>query len=102
MLIYGTIRRATNHVLAGYDTSPEGEKKNAAFQPGFTKNDDDDFFTALSAIVIHAAGINLTPFPMPVVLGRIGQGNPAMDIFRGLQRGAAMKVDLGDSWDFWD
>ncbi len=25
-----------------------------------------------------------------------------MDVLRALQRGAAMKVDLGDNWDFWD
>lgn len=89
------------HVLAGYDTSPEGEMKNAAFQAGFTQH-EDDFFTALFAIVIHTAGINLAPFPMPVLLGRIGQGTLAMDVLHGLQRGAAMKVDLGKDWDFWE
>lgn len=89
------------HVLAGYDTSPEGEMKNAAFQAGFTR-DDDDFFTALFAIVIHTAGVNLAPFPMPVLRGRIGQGSLALDVFRALERGAAMKVDLGDNWDFWE
>ncbi len=31
--------------------------------------DDDDFFTALFAIVIHTAGINMTPFEMPVLFG---------------------------------
>ncbi len=46
--------------------------------------------------------INLAPFPMPVLLGRIGQGNLAMEVLRGLQRGAAMKVDLGNNWDFWE
>jgi len=89
------------HVLASYDTSPEGEMKNAAFQAGFTR-DDDDFFTMLFAIVIHTAGINLTPFPMPVLLGRIGEGSLALDVLRALQRGAEMKVDLGDNWDFWE
>ncbi len=89
------------HVLAGYDTSPEGEMKNAAFQAGFTQH-DDDFFTALFAIVIHTAGVNLAPFPMPVLRGRIGQGELAFDVFRGLQRGAEMKIDLGNDWDFWE
>jgi hypothetical protein len=88
------------HVLGGYDTSPEGEMKNAAFQAGFTQ-DDDDFFTLLFAIVIHTAGINMTPFEMPVLLGRIGQEGLAMDVFHALQRGAAMRVDLGRDWDFW-
>ena len=89
------------HVLGGYDTSPEGEMKNAAFQAGFTK-DDDDFFTMLFAIIIHTAGVNLAPFPMPVLLGRIGQGSLALEVLHGWQRGAAMKVDLGSDWDFWD
>ncbi len=88
------------HLLGGYDTSPEGEMKNAAFQAGFTQG-DDDFFTMLFAIVIHTAGINLAPFPMPVLLGRVGQGSLALDVLHGWQRGAAMKVDLGDNWDFW-
>lgn len=88
------------HLLGGYDTSPEGEMKNAAFQAGFT-HDDDDFFTMLFAIVIHTAGVNMTPFEMPVCLGRIGEGSLALDVLHGWQRGAAMKVDLGRDWDFW-
>ena len=89
------------HVLGGYDTSPEGELQAAAFQAGFTV-DDDDFFTALFAIVIHTAGINLAPFPMPVLLGRIGQGRLAVDVLQALERGAAMSVDLGNGWNFWE
>ena len=89
-----------NRELGGYDTSPEGEMKAAAFQAGFTR-DDDDFFTALFAILIHTAGINMAPFPMPVLLGRIGQQGLAMEVLRALQRGAAMKVDLGRDWNFW-
>ncbi len=96
----GALFHDFSHLLAGYDTSPEGEMKNAAFQAGFTQ-DDDDFFTMLFAIVIHTAGINLAPFPMPVLLGRIGQGSLALEVLHGWQRGAAMKVDLGDNWDFW-
>ena len=96
----GALFHDFGHVLGGYDSSPEGEMKAAAFQAGFTQ-DEDDFFTALFAIVIHTAGINLTPFPMPVLLGRIGQGNLAVDVLHALQRGAAMKVDLGNNWDFW-
>ena len=75
--------------------------KAAAFQAGFTQ-DDDDFFTALFAVVIHTAGINMTPFSMPVLLGRIGQGSLAVDVLRALQRGAQVQVDLGDGWDFWE
>jgi len=97
----GALFHDFGHVLAGYDTSPEGEMKAAAFQAGFTRNDDDDFFTALFAILIHTSGINMAPFEMPVLRGRIGQGELAADVLRALRRGAAMKVDLGDGWDFW-
>jgi ubiquinone biosynthesis protein Coq4 len=89
------------HVLADYDTSPEGEMKAAAFQAGFTR-DDCDFFTMLFAIVIHSAGINVAPFPMPVLPGRIGQDHLAIDVLRALERGAAMKADLGAEWNFWE
>jgi len=96
----GAIYHDFTHVLAGYDTSPEGEMKAAAFQAGFTKT-ENDFFTVLFAIVIHTAGINLAPFPMPVLRGRIGQGDLAKDFVRALQRGGSTTVDLGDGWDFW-
>lgn len=89
------------HVLAGYDTSPEGEMKAAAFQAGFTQ-DDDDFFTALFAILIHTAGINVAPIRMPILVGRIGQDGLAMEVVHALQRGAAMRTDLGNRWNFWE
>lgn len=97
----GALFHDFSHVLAGYDTTPEGELKNAAFQSGFTRH-DDDFFTALFAIVIHTAGVNLAPFPMPVLRGRIGQGTLALEILHALERGSAMAVDLGNDWDFWE
>ena len=97
----GALYHDFTHVLAGYDTSPEGEMKAAAFQAGFTRG-DHDFFTALFAIVIHTAGINLAPFPMPVLRGRIGQDSLAMDVLSALKRGAEMRTDLGDRWNFWE
>ncbi len=98
----GALYHDFSHVISGYDTSPEGELKNAAFQAGFTKHEKDDFFVALFAIVIHTAGINMTPFEMPVKLGRIGDGTLALERLHALQRGAAMKTDLADNWNFWD
>ena len=97
----GAVYHDFTHLLAGYDTSPEGEMKAAAFQAGFTE-DDDDFFTALFAIVIHTAGVNLAPFPMPKLPGRIGQENLACEVLHALQRGSAVEVDLGNGWDFWE
>ena len=97
----GALYHDFTHVLAGYDTSPEGEMKAAAFQAGFT-TDPDDFFTVLFALIIHTAGINLTPFDMPVLLGRIGQDQLALEVLHALERGAATKVDLGRDWNFWE
>ena len=96
----GAVHHDFTHVLSGYDTSPEGEMKAAAFQAGYTQ-DEDDFFVALFAILIHTAGINVTPFDMPVLLGRIGQKKLALEVFHALQRGSKMDTDLGAEWDFW-
>jgi hypothetical protein len=97
----GAVYHDFSHVISGCDTSPEGEIKNAAFQAGFCGG-DEDFFTTLFANLIHTAGINLTPFEMPVELGRIGNGTLALDWLKELERGSAMTVDLGDHWNFWD
>jgi len=97
----GALYHDFTHVLAGYDTSPSGEMKAGAFQAGFTTH-DCDFFTALFGLIIHTAGINLTPFEMPVLLGRIGQDQLALEVLHALERGAAMNTDLGADWDFWD
>ncbi|MDE0886289.1 MAG: hypothetical protein OSB70_12235 [Myxococcota bacterium] len=97
----GAVYHDFSHVLSGCDVSPEGEIKNAGFQAGFCKG-EEDFFTTLFANLIHTAGINLTPFDMPIELGRIAQGTLAVDWLREIKRGSAMSVDLGDDWNFWD
>ena len=73
----------------------------AAFQAGFTRG-PHDFFTWLFSVVIHTAGVNLAPFPMPVKLGRIGDGRLADAVIDAIARGNAVKRDLGDGWDFWE
>lgn len=97
----GAVYHDFTHVLAGYDTSPEGEMKAAAFQAGYT-NGTWDFFTLLFAWVIHTAGVNLAPFPMPRLPGRIGQPHLAIEVLHALVRGGAINKDLGDGWDFWE
>lgn len=96
----GAVFHDLTHVLSGYDTSPEGEMKNAAFQAGYTKS-EHDFFTWLIAVVLHATGINLTPFDMGFRPGRMGEGRLAEDALRELERGNGVTRDLGDRWDFW-
>ena len=97
----GAVYHDFTHVLSGYDTSPAGEMKAAAFQAGYTRG-HWDFFTLLFALVIHTAGVNLAPFPMPRLPGRIGQPNLAVEVLHALARGTASNQDLGDGWDFWD
>ncbi len=96
----GAIFHDCGHILSGYDTSPEGEILNAAFQSGYRKN-TDAFFTLLFAVLIHTAGVNVAPFEMPKLLGRIGQDGIAEELFKAVERGNAMNTDLGDNWDFW-
>ena len=97
----GAIFHDFAHVLAGYDTSPEGEMQAAAFQAGFTEG-NHDFFTWLFSIILHTTGVNLLPFPIPLVAGRIGQGTIAKDVLRALKRGTEVRQDLGSDWDFWE
>ncbi len=96
----GAIFHDLTHVLSGYDTSAEGEMKNAAFQAGYTKG-EHDFFTWLISVVLHATGINLTPFDIGFVPGRLADERLAADILLELERGSALSRDLGDGWDFW-
>lgn len=82
------------HVLAGYDTDPEGEIQQAAFQAGFVRNDGFSFL--LFAIVQFHLGIKVTP----VAEAQVGLLDVTR-ILRALERGAACKVDLSDHWDYW-
>jgi hypothetical protein len=96
----GALFHDFGHVLAGYDASPEGELQIAAFQAGYRKS-DDAFFTILFAVLIHTAGVNVSPIPMPKVPGRIGEGDLAERMLHALQRGNEVNTDLADGWDFW-
>jgi hypothetical protein len=52
-------------------------------------------------VLIQTSGINMSPVPQPVLLGRIGQTGVVAKIIKEIERGAAMNTDLGDDWDFW-
>jgi len=96
----GALWHDFGHVLASYDTSPEGEILAASFQAGYRRT-EDAFFTMLFAILIHTSGINMAPFEMPVLKGRIGNGDLAENMFKAWLQGIATKVDIGADWDFW-
>ncbi len=89
-----------SHVLAGYDATPEGELQVACFQAAYRRN-ENSFFTILFAVLIHTAGINAAPIPMPKHPGRIGEGDLAERMLHAIKRGSQMTVDLADGWDFW-
>ena len=97
----GAVFHDVTHVLSGYDTSAQGELKNAAFQAGYTRG-SHDYFTWLIAMILHGARVNLTPFPMPNIKGLLAEDGLAEDMIRELDRGTSVKVDLGDAWNFWD
>lgn len=83
------------HVLADYDTTPEGEIQQGAFQAGFIRN--DGFVFLLFVIMQFHLGIKLTP----VAEGYRGLFDP-QKVLRAVERGAACRVDLSDGWSPWD
>ncbi len=83
------------HVLAQYDTTPEGEIQQGAFQAGFIRN--DGFVFLLFVIMQFHLGIKLTP----VAEGYRGLFDPKK-VLRAVERGAACRVDLSDGWSPWD
>jgi tellurite resistance protein len=80
------------HVLAGYDTDPEGEIQQGAFQAGFIR--EDGFAFLLFVVIQFHLGVKITP----VAEAETGLFDVAK-VLRAVQRGAACKVDLSDHWD---
>jgi len=80
------------HVLAGYDTRPESEIQQGAFQGGFVR--EDGFAFLMFVIIQFHLGMKVTP----VTDGYTGLFDVAK-VLRAAQRGAACKVDLSDRWD---
>ncbi|HET6897480.1 MAG TPA: hypothetical protein VFK70_03995 [Vicinamibacteria bacterium] len=80
------------HVLAGYDTRPESEIQQGAFQGGFVR--EDGFAFLMFAIIQFHIGVKVTP----VSDGYTGLFD-VQKVLRAAQRGAACQVDLSDRWD---
>jgi len=82
------------HVLSGYDTNPEGEIQQAAFQAGFKRQ--DGFFFLLFGVLQFHLGLRVTP---------IAQAERGLfdvkRVLRAVERGAACKVDLGAGFDLF-
>ena len=80
------------HVLAGYDSTPEGEIQQGAFQAGFTR--EDGFAFLMFAVIQFHLGVQMTP----TAEAQTGLFDVAK-VLRAARRGAACKVDLSDRWD---
>ena len=80
------------HVFAGYDTRPESEIQQGAFQGGFVR--EDGFAFLMFVVIQFHLGVKVTP----VTDGYQGLFDVAK-VLRAAQRGAACKVDLSDHWD---
>lgn len=89
-----------SHVLAGYDTTPEGETLVGSFIAGYREaRPDHGLFTLLFVLSIFSVGVDLTPIDVGARTGTIGTVAPAM--IEAVRRGGAMKTDLSDNWDHW-
>jgi hypothetical protein len=80
------------HVLAGYDTRPESEIQQGAFQGGFVR--EDGFAFLMFVVIQFHLGMKVTP----VTDGVTGLFDVAK-VMHAAQRGASCKVDLSDHWD---
>jgi hypothetical protein len=90
-----------SHVLAGYDTSPQGETLVGGFIAGYRENRPDrGLFTALFVLSIFSAGVDVTPIDVGAKKGTIG--DVAERFLLAIERGSKLSQDLSDDWNFWD
>lgn len=87
------------HVLSGYGTDARGELGVGAFTAGYRR--EDPFFVALLPLLLFVAQINVTPIPHEEVDALFSQPGVAEHYLAAIERGAKVKVDLSDHWDFW-
>lgn len=88
------------HVLAGYNTTPEGETLIGGFTAGYReRRPQHGFFVALFVISTFSTGVDVTPIGAGARTGTVGK--VAEQWFEAIRRGSAMSVDLSDGWDHW-
>lgn len=82
------------HVLAGHEATPQGEIQQGSFQAG-NRRSDGFFFVQFVLLHFHH-GVRVTPGAPPAV----GHFDPERVLW-AIHRGAQLRVDLTDRWDFW-
>ena len=82
------------HVLAGFDTDPEGEIQIASFYAGYLK--EDPFSFVFMVLVMFHLGVKVSPIATPAK----GKFDP-QKVIRAMQRGAAINIDFTEKWDWW-
>jgi hypothetical protein len=89
-----------SHVLAGYDTTPEGETLVGSFTAGYReRRPDHGLFTLLFVLSIFSVGVDLTPIDVGARTGTVGR--VAAPMIEAIRRGGAMSTDLSDNWNHW-
>jgi len=90
-----------SHVLAGYDTTPQGETLVGGFIAGYRENrPDHGLFTALFVLSIFSTGVDVTPIGVGAATGTVG--DVAERFLLAIERGSAVSGDLSDDWNYWD
>lgn len=82
------------HVLAGYDTSPEGEVQVVSFIAGYRR--EDPFFWLFTIALQFHLGIKVSPYSP----GMKGRFDPSLAI-AALARGMAVTRDLSVNYNPW-
>jgi hypothetical protein len=82
------------HVLSGYDTTPEGELQQAAFQSGLER--DAGLMSLYLGILQFQFFVRVSPTAHPQP-----DHCDAEKLGIALERGAACRVEVGEDWDFW-
>jgi hypothetical protein len=95
----GAVYHDMTHVLAGYDTTPEGETCVGGFTAGYKRA--NPFYVLLVPALTFGAGVNITPADQPTITGILGKPGVAARFIAAVDRGARVNTDLSANWDYW-
>ncbi|MFO0563298.1 MAG: hypothetical protein U0269_35070 [Polyangiales bacterium] len=82
------------HVLAGYDTDPDGEVQVVSFIAGYRR--EDPFFWLFTIALQFHLGLRVSPYSPG---GEKGHFRPEL-VERAWERGRKVKVDLSEGWSW--